>query len=171
MRSSKPASQDTGLLVAILPVTITIVMGVIPSLPINLTGWQVLAPNLALAAVFYWAVYRPDLFPLFLAFVIGLIQDVLTGTFLGVQAILVTMSYLAILTQRRVFYQRHFIMSWWGYAVILAVVTASIWIVQTGLGGNKALVLETVLHWLLSVLFFPAVYGVCYTIQRTLLSS
>ena len=44
-------------------------------------------PSMALAAVFYWTVFRPDLLPNWCIFLLGLLQDLLTGAPPGVSIV------------------------------------------------------------------------------------
>ncbi len=51
------------------------------------------APPLALMAVYYWAIHRPDLFRPGMAFVIGLLHDTINGLPLGLSALLFVAAY------------------------------------------------------------------------------
>src|ERR1700679_278021 len=60
-------------------------------------------PPLALMAVYYWAIHRPDLFCPSLAFIIGLLNDILSGLPPGLSAFLFVAAHQVVFRQRRFF--------------------------------------------------------------------
>jgi rod shape-determining protein MreD len=67
------------ILVALLPLILALALVVLVNLPVSLTGRLFPAPILALAAVYYWVLVRPDLMPPGAVFIVGLLEDVLSG--------------------------------------------------------------------------------------------
>ena len=57
------------------PFVITLLLALMPMLPLHLPHETDLVPAFTLMAVFYWTVYRPDLMPASAVFAIGIIQD------------------------------------------------------------------------------------------------
>jgi rod shape-determining protein MreD len=64
---------------AMLPVLLALGLVVLVNLPVSFTGRLMPAPSLALAAVYYWLLVRPDLMPPVAVFIVGLLEDVLSG--------------------------------------------------------------------------------------------
>jgi rod shape-determining protein MreD len=86
----------------------------------------ILAPMLLVMAVYYWSIYRPKLLPAWLAFVLGLMHDLLSGGPLGMTALLLlTLRGLGV-SQRRLFVSRSFVLNWWGFA-LTATATSIVW--------------------------------------------
>jgi rod shape-determining protein MreD len=69
------------------PFVLSLLLVVASVLPLQLPDFGRVAPNLAVMATFYWAIYRPDLFPAPAAFALGLWLDLLTGTPIGINAL------------------------------------------------------------------------------------
>jgi rod shape-determining protein MreD len=102
----------------LLPVAIALAAVILGTTPLYLPGYGAVAPDLALMAVFYWAIYRPDLFPAAVAFAVGLVQDALTGTPVGLNALVLLAAYGAIVTQRRFFQNKSFLVVWWAFSLV-----------------------------------------------------
>ena len=71
-----------------LPLAVTVVFTVL-----GVMRWPVpylgsIAPPLALIAVYYWAIHRPDLFRPSMAFFVGMLHDIVNGLPIGVSALL-----------------------------------------------------------------------------------
>ena len=63
-----------------LPLGLTFVIVLLSVVPLPVPEYAVLAPSFALMAVYYWTVHRPDLMRPWSVFVIGVLDDVLSGT-------------------------------------------------------------------------------------------
>ena len=53
-------------------------------IPLHIPEFSRVAPLLPLMAIYHWAIFRPRLLPAYAVFLIGLFQDILTGTPIGV---------------------------------------------------------------------------------------
>lgn len=86
------------LLVPWLPAMTLLMAAVIQELALPLQAWSVFRPDLVLVSLVYWRLYRPDRCPPEMAFAIGLVVDVISGTPLGLHALSNTL--LAVLVSR-----------------------------------------------------------------------
>src|SRR5271154_2136448 len=59
------------------------------------------APPLALMAVYYWAIHRPDLLRPWMVFVIGFLNDAVHDMPLGLSALLFVAAHQVVFRQRR----------------------------------------------------------------------
>src|SRR3546814_21027658 len=57
-------------------------------------------PAFALMAVYYWAVVRPNMFPVYAVFLIGLFTDLLSAGPIGLWCFVYVVTYAIVLTQR-----------------------------------------------------------------------
>jgi rod shape-determining protein MreD len=76
------------------------------------------APILPLVSIYHWAIYRPNLLPVFAVFILGLLQDILVGTPVGLYALVFLTVYGIVTSQRRFFAGKSFIFYWLGFATI-----------------------------------------------------
>jgi rod shape-determining protein MreD len=119
----------------LFPLGLAVAALLLGTLPLYLPGYGAIAPNLALMVVFYWAIYRPDLFPAALAFAVGLIQDALMGTPVGLNALLLLCVHGVVVTQRRFFQGKTFAVVWSAFSVIAFGAALVGWILAMGLAG------------------------------------
>ena len=67
------------LLASLFPALIAAGLVIFANLPISFTGGLLPPPVLALGAVYYWTLVRPDLMPPLVVLAIGLLEDLLSG--------------------------------------------------------------------------------------------
>jgi rod shape-determining protein MreD len=153
------------------PVALTLLLTVLSVVPVRLPAASTLAPDIVLIAVFYWTVHRPDLMRLWTVFIIGLLGDVLSGTPLGVHALVLMLVHAAIISQHKIFRGASFGMVWWAFSLIAPVahvVAAVIAFVTTGALIDLSLF---ALRLVLTIGFYPALAWLLGRAQRALLAS
>jgi rod shape-determining protein MreD len=137
-------------------------------LPQGLSNVPDIFPMLTLSAIFYWTIYRPNLTPPILMFLIGLMQDIFFGTTIGLMAAIFLGVYGITLTQRKIFIAKTFYVMWLGFAVISAVAFTSIWTLSGLLSGSYVVSIVPLVQYVLTVLSFPIVIWCFVRIQRHL---
>lgn len=85
---------------ALLPVLSALLLVLLVNLPVSLTGDLFPAPLLALTAVYFWALVRPDLMPPVAVLVVGVLEDLLSGGAPGVWATGFMAAYALVDRQR-----------------------------------------------------------------------
>jgi rod shape-determining protein MreD len=108
--------DQTGRSVA--PVAVTVMLVLLGMVPLQLPGYERVVPALALMSVYYWAIHRPDLLTPSTAFCIGLLQDLLAGTPLGLTALVLVVCHWVVISQRTFFLANSFVLLWVGFAFI-----------------------------------------------------
>ena len=98
----------------------SLVLVVFSVIPTYIPDFNQVSPIVALIAIYHWAVYRPNLLSLIPVFVLGLIQDLLIGTPVGLYVLVFLSVYGIVFSQRRFFIARSFVFYWVGFAVIAA---------------------------------------------------
>jgi rod shape-determining protein MreD len=121
---------------SLVPVTVCFFCIMLSAMPWGEMWGLSLAPALGLAAVFYWTVNRPDIFPVWSLFIVGLFRDFLMGDPLGLWTTVYLVIYAVSLSQRMLFVGSAAHSPWMGFALFAA------------LGG--------VLSWAISSLYFGA---------------
>jgi rod shape-determining protein MreD len=91
------------VLVNLIPVSAGVLAVFLANVPISLFGGALPAPLLALMPVYYWCLVRPDLMSPAWAFVIGVLQDILSGGPPGIWAGSFVATYALIDRQRDAF--------------------------------------------------------------------
>ena len=145
------------LLAGLLPFLIAALLVLLVNLPVSLTGRALPAPVLALAAVYYWVLYRPDLMPPTAVFVVGLLEDTLSGGPPGLWAAGFLAAYYLAERQREVLAGLAGVGAILGFAgcmVFAAVVSYALaFLVYWRAAPVAPLLLETIV----TVLFYPLI--------------
>ena len=102
----------------LMPAATMLLLVLISAVPLGIPGYAQVSPDFTLMAVFYWAVYRPDLTPPSVIFLTGLVEDLLHGFPLGLTAIIFLAVYGVTTTQRQTFLTKPFFIAWGGFVII-----------------------------------------------------
>lgn len=152
-----------------VPPGLVILCMLIAVLPGIMPYWSDVAPALALIPLYYWSIYRPDLIGMTSAFLLGVLQDMLTGVPLGVNALLFVLIQAVVSGQRRFFLAKPFFVAWWGFAMVIAVALPIKYLLVAMLYGDFTPLSNLVFHMLLTAAMFPPVGWVCARTQMALL--
>ena len=90
-------------LASILPVCLGLIAAFVDNIPISFLGSLVPAPLLSLMTIYFWCLVRPDLMSPAWAFLIGMLEDILSGGPPGVWAASFVATYAVIDHQRDAF--------------------------------------------------------------------
>ncbi len=127
-------------------------------------------PPLGFIALFYWSAHRPDLFPPAVAFLVGLLNDVVSGLPLGVSAFLFTVANQLLWRQRRFFAGLSFMMLWSGFALSSFILMVAQWSIVGVVNWQAPPFLPIFVQTLLGVALFPLPCWAMIQLQRRLLS-
>jgi rod shape-determining protein MreD len=103
-----------------LPLASTAMVALLSVVPLPIPEYAMLAPNFVLICAFYWIVHRPDLFPAWGAFLIGLFDDALSGAPLGLNAFVLLLAHATIVAQHKFFRGKAFWLIWASFALVAA---------------------------------------------------
>jgi rod shape-determining protein MreD len=150
----------------LIPTLTTLVLLVVAVLPLRVPDYATVTPLFALAGVYYWTIYQPELLPPIVVFACGLVLDLLTGTPLGVSSLLLLLSRTIVVTQRRFFVNRLFPFVWGGFTLLAATAIGFLWLLGSALQGAMLDMRASALQWVLTVASFPAIGYLLMRLQR-----
>jgi rod shape-determining protein MreD len=137
------------------PTLITLVLALLPALPIRLPGDFTIVPALTLMSVYYWTIYRPDLLPLPTIFGVGVLEDVVTGAPLGLTALTLLGCWALVVGQRRIFFGRPFGIVWGGFLLVAGLAATAGWMLSSLLVLRPLPLGQSAAHLAATVLVFP----------------
>jgi rod shape-determining protein MreD len=137
------------------PFFLSIVLVMLSALPVYLPGYGQIAVDVGLMTVFYWAIYRPDLFPAVAAFALGLWQDILVGAPIGMHALILLLANWAIVSQRTFFQGKAFGVIWWSFSLVSLVAGLMSWVIVCGLNVTLISPVPALFQAMLTVGAFP----------------
>jgi rod shape-determining protein MreD len=129
-----------------------------------------IAPPLALIAVYYWAIHRPDLFGPGMAFIVGLLNDALHFLPLGLSALIFVGTHYLVFSQRRFFAGHSFFMMWWGFTLTVLTVMFTEWVLLSAMPGHAIPFFSVFMQAILSVAIFPLPCWLLIRLQRAALT-
>ena len=152
-----------------IPLLATILAVVFNVVPLRLPDYAPLAPGLVLMAVFYWTVHRPDLMRPWAVFLIGILDDILSGTPLGVNSLVLLFVHWTIVAQHRVFRGKSFVLVWLAFALVA--LGAKLLLTVVAFAAGYGLLDPTVLlvQYVLTLALYPPLAFVMGWAQRVFL--
>lgn len=169
--SSKNISNALQL---VAPYALLMLMFVLDNIYLSSSAVSEIRPGFTLMAIFYWAIYRPTLFPPFIIFIISLAMDITNGTALGLHCLVLLPVYMFVRRQRRFLHEQPFFVVWLGYVAMTAAVNAAFWLLVRISQYNFDLTLtpstlSAILYDIAAGIFlFPVIAMVLYFVHKML---
>lgn len=148
------------------PIALTVLLAILSAVPIGVPGYTAVVPAYTAMAAFYWAVFRPDLQPPFALFLVGVLQDILAATPLGMTALSLMVVHGLAVSQRRAFLGKPFVLAWFGFLLIHALAAFLVWFLASLLAIRLVGPEPAVFQYLMTVTLFPVVAWVFVRIHR-----
>jgi rod shape-determining protein MreD len=165
MRAALPSRGDwsAGKTIPALTVFLLLILSV---LPFRIPDYATVTPLFALAGIYYWTIYHPELLPPVVVFFAGLMLDLLSGMPLGVSSLLLLLARSVVEGNRRFFVNRLFPFVWGGFTLLAAAAIALLWLIGGMLEGAMLDMRAAALQWVLTVASFPAIGYLLMRVQR-----
>lgn len=144
-------------LVATAPLLSSLVLVLLGSMPLYVGHVGAVMPQLGVAAVFYWTIYRPDLMTYSAAFAVGLAADIVSGAPLGSTALAVLIVRRIVLAQRRYLIGKPFQVLWTGFLVATLAASFVSWCAASIYLLHIVDVGPLLVRTMMSLVLFPAV--------------
>lgn len=164
----KKSQKDWVGLRGMLPVLSAFILMLFVYLPFHIPLVESFIPHLTLIAIYYWSVFRPDLMPVWAVFVIGVLQDVISGGPLGMTALLLIFVRQLVTLQGRKFLERDFLFNWLIFSFIAAAFGVSAWILASFYLGTSSLFFSILGQTFLTIAIFPLLYWILGGIRKRL---
>lgn len=151
-----------------VPVGLTLGLVLISVVPLPVPGFAAIAPMLALASVFFWAIHNPGLMPPWTVFLLGLVHDILSGALLGSGTVVLLLAYGAMVAQRRFFLHKSFAVVWWGF-IMLAIAAGFIaWLIACVFSATLVSPRSVAFQVLMTIAIYPVATWLFHMAQRLL---
>jgi len=151
-----------------MPALFAVLLVLLSVTPLQIPGYSTIAPSFLLMAVYYWAIYRPDVMPFILVFALGLLQDILSGGPPGLNAWVLLIAFGLVVSQRRFFIGKSFPVIWWGFMLLAAGAGSLTWVLTAILSDTVVAPLPGIFSFLMSIAVYPMLTLVFAAIHRLL---
>ena len=150
------------------PFLLSLVLVILNLVPLHLPSYATISPNFALMAIYYWALHRPSLLPSGAVFIVGLLQDFLSGGPIGQNAAILVVVYIIAVSQARFFYGKSFFVVWWGFMVVAAAALIIEWAINVAITETIISPGPAYYKYIATIALYPVVAWLFARIQRTL---
>lgn len=148
---------DTGVRL-VAPYSLMAVLFVFNTVSISFPRTGSITAPLLLMAIYYWSIYRPALIPAWLAFIAGIMVDLLSGiSTVGINALVFVIVRWVVTDQRRFLMGQSFLMIWIGFVIVSVVALLIQWLVFGLLGAGWLPFRPLGFSVLLGMALFPAI--------------
>lgn len=151
------------------PGAVTVLLVLVGLVPVRIPQYMAITPLLVLTSVYYWTIHRPDLMRPLAVFAIGLLQDLLSGAPLGLNALVLLAVHGVVVSQRRFFLASTFALMWFGFAMVLAGAAMLEWLVFTAYNTTPMRADAVLVQVLLTLALFPVLAAVFIRIHQAFL--
>jgi rod shape-determining protein MreD len=155
------AEHLLSLLKTVAPLLLGLLGVIILALPIRLFEGAAPTPIIPLVVVFFWSIYAPAYMPSVSVFLIGILQDLLTGGPLGLWAAVYLVTQFVVMSQRSYFLGREQKVVWLGFALAAASASLMLWLVMSLMSGGLLPVGGLLAQMTTTVLIYP-LFGIAF---------
>lgn len=163
-----PWTRLLRLLRTLVPGLTVLAAVVITVLPVGVPHLSVVMPVFTLMAIYYWTLTRPDLISAPLMFLIGLFQDAMTGTPMGLTAIVFLSAHYFVITQRRLLAGQSFAMAWFGFSVLAMMAAGLAWLIACAFYARLVPIGPSAVQTLLTIVLYPPLAWALAQVHRLL---
>lgn len=168
MRGAGPVSGVSRVTQSLVPLLACFLCVILSAMPYGELWGLSLSPALGLAAIFYWTVNRPDIFPVWSLFAVGLFRDFLLGDPLGLGTIVYLVIYGLALSQRMLFVGSAAHSPTLGFALFAALAGFLFWAIASLYFGALMPVGQVAFQMVLTTLLYPLVRRIFAMIDNQL---
>jgi len=146
-----------GTIKAVLPGLSAFLCVMLTAVPYGVPQLSIVMPWLGIMPIYYWSIHEPRYLPYWLAFLVGLWQDMLTGGALGLFALIFLLVRHFVGRQRLLFFKKPFLVGWCGMALVLMGASAGGWLLASLYEGALLPASAFVVQTMLSIMIYPLI--------------
>lgn len=150
------------------PFLLTLALLLLSLVQTHIEKFGAVMPMLVLISVYYWAIYRPDLMPMSMVFLLGILHDLIGGGMVGLQAFILLSAFGFVSRQRRFFHGKSFGVVWWGFMLVGLFAAILQWGFMIFIEQRLISPWPVFFSYLLSVAIFPILAIMMIAVHRTL---
>ena len=126
-------------------------------MPFNISGGLFATPAFPLMAIYFWALYRPDLMPPAAVFALGILYDFMTSGFLGLSSFIYLVTFAFVSAQRGELMNRAHHRVWLAFGLVMSVAAVTSWLFVSVVFSEFLAPWPFLAQCIVSVLIYPLV--------------
>ena len=155
----------------ITPAVLALVLVLLAAVPLHIPGAGQIMPMFALISIYYWNTVYVGALPFTFLFLLGLLEDTLTGLPLGVSSFVNLVFALMLMRERKNFGKTMFGTMWLGFVSLCLFAVVLQWVIMSIYLGKFLPVAGHLLQWVATCLAYPLVHLALTRIYRAVLES
>lgn len=153
-----------------LPLICSIFLLLAAYIPVHMPLLKFLRPDIGIICVYFWALYRQDLFGAVSTFILGVIADSIAATPFGLNAFVFMFVFILASTFGSFVNTKPFIISWGGFAAISLLAFSIKWILLSVFYSRFVALGGILAGYAATVLFYPLIARLNIFVQNRFLS-
>ncbi|MEE2694434.1 MAG: rod shape-determining protein MreD [Pseudomonadota bacterium] len=150
----------------IIPSIITFILTLLTVVPYGIPELNRAMPLLPLVGIFFWSIHCPALYPIFVSFFLGLLQDSLGGTPIGFSSAIYLAMHALVGYQHTFFHDKNFLVLWCAFSVLSAVIVVLGYIVLVIFHLALLPVTPILMQLLVTIAIYPLVTRFLQVVMR-----
>ncbi len=155
---------------AALPFISTFVLILLMQVQYRVAFLDNLFPFLSLLAVYYWCIYKPQLMPVSMVFILGLLQDLLSGGPLGMMALALILVRTLVMGQGRQLPERGFLFNWLVFFIFALLFGLTTWTIASIYLKETQNLWNVLGQSMLTIAIFPVIFWLLSRLNHRLLA-
>lgn len=155
----------------LLPLIATVLLILLAYLPFRVPFSKFLRPDVGMICVYFWALYRRDLFGPISVAVLGVVADSMSSVPMGVNIFVFMFIYVTSITYGTYVNTKPFAVSWIGFAIISFAAFFVKWLLMSVYYSVFLSVLGICIGFVATVLLYPLIARLNMFIQNKLLAN
>ena len=155
----------------ILPLISSILLVLFIYIPLSVPLLKYLRPDVAMVCVYFWTLYRRDLFGPISVALLGFVADCFTTLPLGINMFIFIFTYIMSITYGRFVNTKVFAVGWTGFSVISFIAFFAKWLLISFYYSQFLYFIGILASYTSTVLLYPLVVRLNVFVQNKLISN
>ncbi len=168
MINMSPTTEKSYGLKVVLPSLSILVLMIIMVLPYKSSLISDIMPFLTLIGVYYWSVFKPRMLPVVVVFILGVLQDILLGSPIGLMPLLLIVVQQFVFFQGRQFLERDFIFNWVVFVMLVMGYGLLYWAITSLYYKTLLAYLDILGQIFLTIAFYPIITWILGLIRKVI---
>lgn len=143
-----------------LPLFVSLLWLMLSSIPLCSEIAANARPMVGVICIYFWTVYRPDLFNLFSVFILGLVSDIMSIAPFGIYLLLYLVTFLFVTNLIKYINEKTFEIMWIGLALLLPFILFVGWFMASVYYASFLPIKAMIFSYFLSVFLYPVIGGI-----------
>jgi rod shape-determining protein MreD len=140
---------------SLAPLVLCLALLFLTILPYQVPFLHMVTPSFALIGVYFFTVKQPELMPMGAAFLLGIIPDLWSGGPPGIQALMLILTRIFLIDQRRFIVGRSILVAWLAFGLVALLWGFFSWILASLYLGHALNLVPVIVQVLITIAIYP----------------